>query len=89
MCENFSAAGVSHMLDNFLFIGPRDSRKGKFFLSMCAESDIPIKKEKTISATTVLTIMVLRLTPLPLYVGCPYRNYARLEIVYKRQNVGR
>ena len=38
--ENFSASGMSHMLDDFFFIGPKDSSKCSDLencLSMCAE----------------------------------------------------
>lgn len=60
MTNKFSAAGMSHMLDDFFFIGPKDSSKCQVdldrFLSICDISGIPIKSEKTVSPTTVLTI---------------------------------
>lgn len=75
MCEKFSAAGMSHMLDDFFFIGPKDSSKCKSdldkFLSMCAISGIPIKKEKTISPTTVLTIYGIEIDSIALVCRLP------------------
>lgn len=50
MCEKFAAAGMSHMLDDFFFIGPKDSLKCQSdldtFLLICDKSGIPIKSEK-------------------------------------------
>ncbi|XP_062593507.1 uncharacterized protein LOC134254984 isoform X1 [Saccostrea cucullata] len=60
MCEKFSASGMSHMLDDFFFIGPKGSSKCQAdlekFLSICEQSGIPIKEEKTVTPTTVITI---------------------------------
>lgn len=60
MCTKFNAAGMSHMIDDFFFIGPKDSDKClsdlQQFLAICSEAGIPIKGEKTHFPTRILTI---------------------------------
>ena len=60
MYSKFNVGGMSHMLDDFFFIGPKNSNKClqdiKQFISICEECGIPIKMEKTHFPTSVLTI---------------------------------
>lgn len=60
MTNKFAAAGMSHMLDDFFFIGPKDSSKCQVdldrFLSICDISGIPIKSEKNSFSHHYLTI---------------------------------
>lgn len=60
MCEKLGALGMSHMLDDFFFIGSKNSntcnRDLNNFLSLCEKTGIPIKKEKTHPPTTCLII---------------------------------
>ena len=60
MYSKFNAAGMSHMLDDFFFIGPKHSQKCLHdlnqFIFMCEDSGLPIKMEKTQLPTTGITI---------------------------------
>lgn len=75
MCEKFAAAGMSHMLDDFFFIGPKDSSKCQSdldtFLMICEKSGIPIKSEKTVLPTTVLTIYGIEIDSMALVCRLP------------------
>lgn len=75
MCEKFAAAGMSHMLDDFFFIGPKDSLKCQSdldtFLLICDKSGIPIKSEKTVLSTTVLTIYGIKIDSMALICRLP------------------
>lgn len=60
MMTKFHAAGMSHILDDFFFIGPPNSEKCKVdlaaFLALCQRVGIPINKEKTFGPLTKLVI---------------------------------
>ena len=60
MCKKFQASGMSHMLDDIFFIGPKDSPSCQIalenFLDICAEAGFPIKHEKTHQPSTLITI---------------------------------
>jgi hypothetical protein len=51
--------GVTHILDDFIFIGPPQSSETsnnlQAFLDMCDECNIPIKESKTVLATTCIS----------------------------------
>jgi hypothetical protein len=51
---------LNHIIDDFLFIGPPNSDKSlhdlNYFLQLCNRIGIPIKAEKTVYPTTVITI---------------------------------
>ena len=51
---------MSHILDDFLFVGPPKSDKCQQdldnFLTLCSKLGVPIKDEKTVQSTTVITI---------------------------------
>ena len=60
MQTKYHAAGMSHIIDDFLFVGPPNSDKSlhdlNSFLQLCNRIGIPIKAEKTVYPTTVITI---------------------------------
>ena len=60
MCSKFQASGMSHLLDDFFFIGPGDSpiclKALEKFLTICEEAGIPIKHVKTQQPSTLITI---------------------------------
>ncbi|KAK3101834.1 hypothetical protein FSP39_006695 [Pinctada imbricata] len=60
MLEKLNAAGMSHILDDFFFIGPPNSEKCSAdlteFLALCERVNIPINKEKTLQPVTKLII---------------------------------
>lgn len=60
MCTKFNAAGMSYMIDDFFFIGPKYSDKClsdlQQCLAICSEAGITIKGGKTRFPTRILTI---------------------------------
>jgi len=58
--ETKYGANVSHIIDDFCFVGPSDSNLCKSslenFLTVCRHIQIPIKYEKTVTPTTKLII---------------------------------
>ncbi|XP_061170929.1 uncharacterized protein LOC133180416 [Saccostrea echinata] len=60
MLTKFGAGGMSHMIDDFFFIGAKGSkdcdRDLKQFISLCSEIGVPIKHDKTVLPSTVITI---------------------------------
>ena len=58
--EFYHHASVSHVIDDFLFVGPMAShsckRQLEQFLSLCTALHIPIKDEKTVFPTTKIVI---------------------------------
>ena len=60
MYTKFGALGMSHILDDFLFVGPPDRFNCRAdltnFLFLCTRLNVPIKLGKTVPPTTCLTI---------------------------------
>ena len=60
MLNKLEAGGMSHMLDDFFFIGPPQSEKCKNdlmnFLDLCGRINIPINDKKTFWPITCITI---------------------------------
>lgn len=60
METKYQAAGMSHILDDFLFVGPPKSDKCQQdldnFLTLCSKLGVSIKEEKTVQPTTLITI---------------------------------
>ena len=52
----YKAGGMSHILDDFFFIGPAGSDSCKNFLFLCKKIGIPIKMAKTKPPTSKITI---------------------------------
>lgn len=54
MQSKYSAGGMSHILDDFFFIGPSNSEQCHVdltnFLLLCEHIGVPIKKKKTSNA---------------------------------------
>jgi hypothetical protein len=54
------SAGMSHIIDDFLFVGPPNSDKClvdlQCFSSLCSRLGVPLKPEKTILPTTTIVI---------------------------------
>ena len=55
-----NGASMSHILDDFFFVGPADSNKCSddlsTFISLCGDIGVPLKKEKTVWPTTCIVI---------------------------------
>jgi hypothetical protein len=60
MENKYCAAGMSHIIDDFLFVGPPNSDKClvdlQCFSSLCSRLGVPLKPEKTILPTTTIVI---------------------------------
>lgn len=60
MLNKYKASGMSHLIDDFFFIGPPSSQKClsdvKNFENLCQRLGVPLKQSKTILPTTCLTI---------------------------------
>lgn len=60
MLVKYKAGGMSHLIDDFFFIGPAETsdclRDLTQFNELCKRIGIPIKTEKTVYPTTVITI---------------------------------
>jgi hypothetical protein len=61
METRYHAAGMSHFIDDFIFVGPHNSNKCvqdlHKFLSLCERVGMPIKEEnKTVNPTSVLSV---------------------------------
>jgi hypothetical protein len=59
MEHKYGVVGMFHIIDDFLFVGPPNSSKcdqDLNFLSLCEKLGVPIKVEKTVQPSTVITI---------------------------------
>lgn len=60
MHHKFQVEHMSHLLDDFFFIGPGNStvchQNLSTFLTLCSDIGVPIKSDKTVHPTTVITI---------------------------------
>ncbi|XP_021347069.1 uncharacterized protein LOC110454687 isoform X1 [Mizuhopecten yessoensis] len=93
--HKFQVSGVVHVLDDFLFVGPPDSRKClddlNNFLSFCSDTSIPIKQSKTELPTTVLTFLGIELDSKAMVARLPLdkveKMRALLDSFSRRQKV--
>jgi hypothetical protein len=69
MQTKYHAAGMSHIIDDFLFVGPPNSDKSlhdlNSFLQLCNRIGIPIKAEKTVLHTFMVKSIRRRRKALP------------------------
>ncbi|XP_062591615.1 uncharacterized protein LOC134253122 [Saccostrea cucullata] len=60
MLNKYQASGMSHLIDDFFFIGPALSQKClsdvRNFENLCSRVGVPLKESKTVLPTTCLTI---------------------------------
>lgn len=60
MCNKSHTQGMSHMIDDFFFFGKQGSQSCvqdlSQFISLCSDIGVPIKHEKTVLPSTVITI---------------------------------
>ncbi|XP_061170464.1 uncharacterized protein LOC133179795 isoform X1 [Saccostrea echinata] len=65
MVSKFNLQGMSHMIDDFFFIGPNNSSKCihdlENFLALCSTLGVPIKRDKTVLPCKVITIYGLEI----------------------------
>ena len=65
LANEFKAAAVVHVLDDFLFIGAAGTQQCEHalysFIKMCSDINIPIKHSKTVNPCTVITFLGIEL----------------------------
>ncbi|KAK3099735.1 hypothetical protein FSP39_008685 [Pinctada imbricata] len=85
MTEKYKAAGMSHLIDDFFFIGPSNSKKClldvKTFENLCKRIGIPIKHEKTVYPTTVLTIYGIEIDSIAMEARLPTEKLEKLKVM--------
>ena len=87
MCEKYQAAGMSHMLDDFFFIGPKQSvsfRDLQKFMHIGSEAGIPIKQEKTVPPMTTITIYGIEVDSIALQCRLPQPKLVKIRSVLEQ-----
>ncbi|KAK3092911.1 hypothetical protein FSP39_008779 [Pinctada imbricata] len=83
MLTKYKAAGMSHILDDFFFIGPPASDKCRHdlasFLLLCKKINIPINMDKTLPPTTKLIIYGIEVDSVKMENRLPEEKLAKLK----------
>ena len=83
MQTKFDAKGISHILDDFIFIGPPDSPecllKLNQFLELCSQINIPIKKSKTFTPSEKMVVHGIEIDTLSLELKLPNDKLIKLK----------
>ena len=83
MINKYQASGMSHLIDDFFFIGPPHSQKCMHdllnFQILCNNLGIPIKKSKTVIPTTTLTIYGIEVDSIAMESRLPNDKLDRLR----------
>lgn len=95
METKYHAAGMSHIIDDFLFVGPSNSNKCKQdlhnFLQLCKRVGVPIKKEKTVEPTTKIIIYGIEVDSHTLECRLPHEKIVKIRKAlnesYKRRKI--
>ena len=86
MTSNFGAV-MSHILDEFFFIGPANSTKCYIDLatsvSICADIGIPLKREKTVWPTTKLVIYGIEVDSVEMVSRLPVEKVSKINGMLK------
>ena len=86
MTSNFGAV-MSHILDDFFFIGPANSNKCyndlATFVSICADIGIPLKREKTVWPTTKLVIYGIEVDSVEMVSRLPEEKVSKINGMLK------
>jgi len=81
--HKLKSTGCVHVLDDFLFVGPPNSylclQTLQQFLSMADDIGIPIKNEKTVLPTTVITFLGLELDTVAMELRLPEDKLIKLR----------
>ena len=85
MMNKYKAAGMSHLIDDFFFIGPPESEKCLSdvvtFENLCNNIGIPIKKSKTVLPTTSITIYGIEVDSVAMESRLPEDKLQRLKLL--------
>ena len=84
MENKYCAAGMSHIIDDFLFVGPPNSDKClvdlQCFSSLCSRLGVPLKPEKTILPTTTIVIYGIEFDSNKLECRLPVEKIVKTKI---------
>lgn len=76
-------ASMSHIIDDFFFVGPANSDKCRFslhtFLDICRDIQIPIKQEKTTVPATCITIYGIEVDSLTMETRLPTDKIVKIS----------
>ena len=85
MINKYNASGMSHLIDDFFFIGPPNSDKClqdvHSFDALCSRIGIPIKQAKTVLPTTVITIYGIEIDSVAMESRLPVDKLERLKLL--------
>ena len=83
MLNKYKASGMSHLIDDFFFIGPASSEKClsdvNNFQNLCQRLGVPLKDSKTVLPTTCLTIYGLEVDSIKMEVRLPEDKLYKLR----------
>ena len=87
----YKAAGMSHIIDDFLFVVPPKSNKClqdlNAFLTLFPKIEISIKDEKTVLPTTVITIYGIEVDSIQMECRLPLDKIQKINnLLYKVQH---
>ena len=84
MTEKYGAS-MSHILDDFFFVGPGGSNKCSAdlstFISICSDIGIPLKKEKTVWPTTSLIIYGIEIDSVNMVSRLPEQKVIKIRML--------
>ncbi|XP_061175932.1 uncharacterized protein LOC133184874 [Saccostrea echinata] len=83
MQSRYMAGGMSHILDDFFFIGPADSPNCEKdltnFLYLCRKIGVPIKMSKTQTPTTIITIYGIEIDSTRMEARLPFDKIRKVK----------
>ena len=93
--KKLNLENVTHILDDFMFIGPPSSiicqQYLTKFLDLASDVGIPIKHSKTVHPTTETIVHGIRINTVEMSMSLPDDKYASIKekilCLYKRKNV--
>lgn len=75
--------GMSHMIDDFFFIGKQGSQSCvqdlSQFISLCSDIGVPIKHEKTVLPSTVITIYGIEIDSVAMECRLPNEKVEKIR----------
>ncbi|PJE77719.1 hypothetical protein CI610_03354 [invertebrate metagenome] len=81
--NKLQTAGVTHVLDDFLFVAPKNSNKCQTdlenFLNLCKQVCIPIKHSKTVLPCTTITFLGIELDSIRMQARLPNDKLVKIR----------
>ena len=91
--EKFSVQFVSHIIDDFIFVGPSNSYiyEGglKKFLLLCNLLNIPVKSSKTVWPTTCASVHGIEIDTVSMEARLPNTRWKNFLPCWQNTNIGR